>query len=99
MRTKIRNGLRPYVAQFKRSPLWVKVIATLCLAYLAMPIDPWDVLVPWLAWQDDLFIAGLLLKLLHKYGGLAEEDRMTPSQLLTNIVTAVKEARGSKRSS
>jgi hypothetical protein len=62
-----------------------------------MPIDPWDVLVPWLAWQDDLFIAGLLLKLLHKYGGLPEEDRMTPSQLLTKIKAEIKEARRQKQ--
>jgi uncharacterized membrane protein YkvA (DUF1232 family) len=90
---KIKNGVRPYVAQFKRSPLWVKIVAVLCVAYLVMPIDPWDVLLPWLAFHDDIFVAGLLLKLLHKYGGLPDEDPMTPRQLLTNIRLKVKAGR------
>lgn len=99
MRTRIKDGLRPYVAQFKRSPLWVKIIVWMCLAYLALPIDLWDVLMPWFAYADDLFIAGLLLKLLHKHGALPGEDRMTPAQLLTKIKAAIREARAAKRSS
>jgi uncharacterized membrane protein YkvA (DUF1232 family) len=85
MRTKIKNGLRPYVEQFKRCPRWVKIVATLCVMYLAMPIDLWDVLFPWAAFADDLFIAGVLLKLLHKYGGLPDEDHTSPLQLLKKI--------------
>jgi uncharacterized membrane protein YkvA (DUF1232 family) len=69
----------------------------MCILYLAMPIDPWDVLLPWFAYADDLFIAGLLLKLLHKHGGLPREERMTPSQLLTKLKAAIKEVRQEKK--
>lgn len=99
MRTRVKDGLRPYVEQFKRSPLRIKILVWICLLYLAIPIDPWDVLLPWLAWQDDLFIAGLLLKLLHKYGALPGEDRMTPYQLLTNIKASIKVAVSKKETS
>lgn len=94
---KIKDGLRPYVEQFQRSPLRIKILVWMCIAYLALPIDPWDILFPWLAYADDLFIAGLLLKLLHKHGGLPEEDRMTPAQLLTKIKAAIKESRAEKK--
>lgn len=97
MRTRIKNGLRPYVAQFRRSPLHIKIIIWICILYLALPIDLWDVLFPWAAYADDFFIAGLLLKLLHKHGGLPEEDRTTPSQLLTKIKTEIKAARQEKK--
>jgi uncharacterized membrane protein YkvA (DUF1232 family) len=77
---------RPYINQFKRSPLWVKALAILCIAWLTMPIDPWDILFPWLAFHDDLFVATLLLKLLHKYGGLPDEDKTTPKDLINKLV-------------
>lgn len=83
--SKLRNVLRPYKEQFKRSPLWVRIVAILCIAYLLMPIDPFDVLFPWMAFSDDLFIAGILLKLLHKYGGLPDEDRTKPVDLIKDI--------------
>jgi uncharacterized membrane protein YkvA (DUF1232 family) len=86
MRQRIKDGMRQYVAQFKRAPWWVKVIATICLTYLVMPIDPFDVLFPWMAFSDDLFIAGLLLKLLHKYGSIPGDEKLTPLQLLTKIL-------------
>lgn len=86
MRQRIKDGTRQYVAQFKRAPWWVKVIATLCLTYLVIPIDPFDVLFPWMAFSDDLFIAGLLLKLLHKYGSIPSDEKLTPLQLLTKLL-------------
>lgn len=52
-----------------------------------MPIDPWDVLLPWLAWQDDLFIAGVLLKLLHKYGAAPDEEPTSAKDLLRKLFT------------
>lgn len=52
-----------------------------------MPIDPWDVLVPWLAWQDDLFVAAILLKLLHKYGSAAGDELSKPADLLRKLFT------------
>lgn len=51
-----------------------------------MPIDPFDVLFPWMAFSDDLFIAGLLLKLLHKYGSVSTDEKLTPLQLLTKLL-------------
>ena len=86
MRQRIKDGARQYVAQFKRAPWWAKVIATLCITYLVIPIDPFDVLFPWMAFSDDLFIAGLLLKLLHKYGSVPTDEKLTPLQLLTKLL-------------
>ncbi len=86
MRQRIKDGTRQYIAQFKRAPWWVKVIATLCLTYLVIPIDPFDILFPWMAFSDDLFIAGLLLKLLHKYGSVPGDEKLTPVQLLRKIL-------------
>lgn len=77
---------KPYINQFKRSPLWVKIVASLCVMWLTMPIDPWDVLFPWLAFHDDLFVATVLLKLLHKYGGLPDEDQTTPKDIIAKLV-------------
>lgn len=82
---RFKELARPYREQFRRAPLWVKVVATICLIYLVMPIDPWDVLLPWLAWQDDIFIAGLLLKLLHKYGAHHGEEFKSPADLLRQL--------------
>jgi len=86
MKQRIKDAIRIYVAQFQRSPWWVKVIATICVIYLAIPIDPFDLLFPWMAFSDDLFIAGVLLKLLHKYGGRPADEKLTPLQLLTKIL-------------
>ena len=83
---KIKDIIKPYKAQFKRSPLWVKITVTFCLVYIAIPIDLFDILFPWMAYSDDLFVATLLLKLLHKYGGLTDEDKTTPKDLLKKIL-------------
>jgi uncharacterized membrane protein YkvA (DUF1232 family) len=81
----LRKKLKPYKEQFKRSPLWVKIVASLCIGWLLLPIDPWDILFPWIAFHDDLFIAGILLKLLHKYGSLPDEELTKPIDLLKDI--------------
>jgi len=86
MLKKIKNGLRPYVDQYNRCPLHVKFAAAACVLYLSIPIDPFDVLFPWMAFADDLFVAGLLLKLLHKYGSLPGDEKITPAELLTKII-------------
>jgi uncharacterized membrane protein YkvA (DUF1232 family) len=62
-----------------------------------MPIDPFDVIFPWLAFSDDLFVAGMLLKLLHKYGSIPGDEQLTPVQLLTKIKAEIKKARAAKR--
>lgn len=84
---KFKEAFQPLREQFRRAPLWVKVVASICLVYLLMPIDPWDVLLPWLAWQDDLFIAGVLLKLLHKYGARSDEVPTSARELLRKLFT------------
>ena len=83
--TRIRSVLRPYRAQYERCPRRIKILSLMCVMYLSVPIDPFDILFPWAAFSDDLFIAGLLLKMLHKYGGLPEEDKTTPVELLRNL--------------
>jgi uncharacterized membrane protein YkvA (DUF1232 family) len=85
----LRDIARPYIAQYKRSPLWVKIVSSLIIAYIAFPIHLWDILFPWMAFSEDIFLAGVLLKLLHKYGSLPEEDKTTPRDILNQI----KEAR------
>jgi uncharacterized membrane protein YkvA (DUF1232 family) len=84
---RFKEAFSPLQQQFRRAPLWVKVVASICLVYLLMPIDPWDVLLPWLAWQDDLFIAGVLLKLLHKYGAGKDETPTSAKELLRKLFT------------
>jgi uncharacterized membrane protein YkvA (DUF1232 family) len=58
--------------------------------YLSVPIDPFDILFPWMAFADDLFIAGILLKILHKYGGLPEEVLTSPIELLKDVFNRTK---------
>ena len=64
-------------------------MSTLIIAYIATPVDPFDILFPWMAFSEDIFLAGVLLKLLHKYGSLPEEDKTTPS----DIIKQIKESR------
>ncbi len=51
-----------------------------------IPIDLFDILFPWMAYSDDLFLATVLLKLLHKYGGLPDEDKTTAKDLLKEVI-------------
>jgi uncharacterized membrane protein YkvA (DUF1232 family) len=92
-RNRLRQVARPYKDQFKRSPRWVRWVALVCVAYLAVPIDLFDIIFPWLAFSDDIFIAGVLLKMLHKYGSLPEEDKKTAKDLLLEITTALKKTK------
>jgi uncharacterized membrane protein YkvA (DUF1232 family) len=84
--SRLREVFKPYKEQFNRSPIWVRMIALVCVTYIIIPIDLFDILFPWMAYSDDLFIAGMLLKLLHKYGSLPDEDRITPVELLKKIL-------------
>jgi len=83
--TNLKILLRPYKAQFDRSPRHIKIISTLCVIWLATPIDLFDILFPWAAFTDDLFIAGLLLKMLYKHGGVSEDKIITPLELLKKL--------------
>lgn len=83
---KFRESIKPYKAQFHRSPLWVRAVATGCLIWIIIPIDIFDILFPWMAYSDDIFLAGVLLKLLHKYGSLPDEDPIKPTELIKQIL-------------
>jgi uncharacterized membrane protein YkvA (DUF1232 family) len=83
---RLKTILKPYRAQFDRSPIWVKAISILCVSYIMIPIDLFDILFPWMAYSDDLFLATVLLKLLHKYGGLPDEDKTTAKDLLKEVI-------------
>jgi uncharacterized membrane protein YkvA (DUF1232 family) len=61
-------------------------VAVACVGYILVPIDLFDILFPWMAYSDDVFIAGILLKLLHKYGSLPDEDPTTPIELIKQIL-------------
>jgi uncharacterized membrane protein YkvA (DUF1232 family) len=61
-----------------------------------VPIDLFDVIFPWMAFSDDIFIAGVLLKLLHKYGSLPDEDRKTAKDLLLEVTRAFKKTKTTK---
>ena len=87
----LRDIAKPYIAQYRRSPLWVRIVSFAIVIYIATPIDPFDVLFPWMAFSEDLFLAGVLLKLLHKYGSLPEEDKTTPRDIMDQIIKARKE--------
>ena len=88
---KLKILLKPYRAQFDRSPRRIKVLSILCVVWLASPIDLFDILFPWAAFTDDIFIAGLLLKMLYKHGGLPEDKVITPIELLKNLFGKDKE--------
>lgn len=81
----IKQTITPYIKQFNRSPIHIKIIASVCLIYLAMPIDPFDILFPWLAWQDDILVATYLLKILHKYGSVSGETYKKPIEIIQEI--------------
>jgi uncharacterized membrane protein YkvA (DUF1232 family) len=61
-------------------------VAIGCIIYIIIPIDLFDILFPWMAYSDDIFIAGILLKLLHKYGSLPNEDLTKPIDLIKKIL-------------
>jgi uncharacterized membrane protein YkvA (DUF1232 family) len=88
---KLKILLKPYRAQFDRSPRHIKVLSILCVVWLASPIDLFDIMFPWAAFTDDIFIAGLLLKMLYKHGGLPEDKVITPIELLKNLFGKDKE--------
>ena len=60
-------------------------MAIVCVIWLSSPLDPFDILFPWAAFSDDIFIAGLLLKMLYKHGGLPEDKVITPIELLKKL--------------
>lgn len=84
LRKRAKRIAEPYVAQYGRSPVWVKS-ATLVLITLIILPDPFD-WIPGVAFLDELLYATILLRLLHKYGALPNEDRKNPKDLVMEIL-------------
>lgn len=84
IRQRASRIAEPYIAQFNRSPWWVKAITLGLIALIILP-DPFD-WVPGLALVDELLYATLLLKLLHKYGALPNEAKKSPKDLVKEIL-------------
>ncbi len=84
----------PYIAQFGRSPKWVKSIVIILVMLILLP-DPFD-WFPGIAFLDELLYASLLLKLLHKYGALPNESKKTAKDLVKEIIGAVKNERAQR---
>lgn len=68
MKNKFRLAIEPFKDRYRVSPLWVKAVVILGLSWILIPIDIFDILFPWMAFSDDLFIAGVIINLLYKYG-------------------------------
>lgn len=81
----VKETIAPYIKQFNRSPIRIKIVASACLVWLAIPIDPFDLIFPWIAWQDDILIASYLLKLLHKYGSEPGDRYRGPKDLVQEL--------------
>lgn len=84
IRARAREAAKPYIAQYKRAPRWVKNVTIGCIVWMMIP-DFFD-LIPGLAYLDELLAATLMLKLLHKYGALPDEDKKSPKDLIMEIL-------------
>jgi uncharacterized membrane protein YkvA (DUF1232 family) len=84
LRKRAKQIAKPYIAQYKRAPRWVKAVTIACIVWMLIP-DFFD-LIPGLAYLDELLAATLMLKLLHKYGALPDEDKKTPRDLIMEIL-------------
>jgi uncharacterized membrane protein YkvA (DUF1232 family) len=84
LRKRAKRIAEPYVAQYGRSPAWVKSATLVLIALILLP-DPFD-WIPGIAFLDELLYATILLRLLHKYGALPNEDRKNPKDLVMEIL-------------
>jgi uncharacterized membrane protein YkvA (DUF1232 family) len=81
---RARRAAVPYIAQYKRSPRWVKSVTVACIVWMFIP-DIFD-LIPGIAYLDELLAATIMLKLLHRYGALPNEDSTRPMDLVKEIL-------------
>jgi len=81
---RTKRVAEPYIAQYRRSPWWVKGL-TLGLVGLIILPDPFD-WFPGIAFLDELLYATLLIKLLYKYGALPYEEKKNPKDLVIEIL-------------
>jgi uncharacterized membrane protein YkvA (DUF1232 family) len=84
LRKRARRLAEPYIAQYGRSPLWVKSATLLLIGLIILP-DPFD-WIPGIAFLDELLYATILLRLLHRYGALPDEDRKSAKDLVTELL-------------
>jgi uncharacterized membrane protein YkvA (DUF1232 family) len=84
LRKRARRLAEPYIAQYGRSPLWVKSATLLLIGLILLP-DPFD-WIPGIAFLDELLYATILLRLLHRYGALPDEDRKSAKDLVTELL-------------
>jgi uncharacterized membrane protein YkvA (DUF1232 family) len=84
LRKRAKRIAEPYIAQYGRSPVWVKSATLVLIALILLP-DPFD-WIPGIAFLDELLYATILLRLLHKYGALPNEDRKNPKDLVMEIL-------------
>jgi uncharacterized membrane protein YkvA (DUF1232 family) len=84
LRKRAKRIAEPYVAQYGRSPAWVKSATLVLIALILLP-DPFD-WIPGIAFLDELLYATILLKLLHKYGALPDENQKNPKDLVMEIL-------------
>lgn len=84
IRARAKEAAKPYIAQYKRAPRWVKAVTVACIVWMMIP-DFFD-LIPGLTYLDEFLAATLMLKLLHKYGALPDEDKKSPKDLIMEIL-------------
>lgn len=81
---RTKRVAEPYIAQYKRSPWWVRGLTLGLIGLIILP-DPFD-WFPGVAFLDEILYATLLLKLLHKYGALPDEAKTSPKDLVREIL-------------
>jgi len=84
LRTRIKKASKPFIAQYSRAPWWVKVITWLLIALILLP-DPFD-WTPFIALADEVLYASILLSLLHKYGSVSDENKVSAIDLVKQII-------------
>ena len=84
LRKRAKQIAEPFVAQYGRSPVLVKTATWVLIALILLP-DPFD-WIPGIAFMDEILYASVLLRILHKYGSLPNEDKRTAKDLLNEIL-------------
>jgi hypothetical protein len=84
IRKRAKQIAEPLIAQYGRSPFLVKTATWVLIALILLP-DPFD-WIPGIAFMDEILYASILLRILHKYGALPNEDKKTAKDLVTYIL-------------
>jgi len=84
LKHRIKNAAKPFIAQYRRAPWWVKAATWILIGLIVLP-DPFD-WIPGIAFLDEVLYASVLLHILHKYGALPDEDKRSPKDLVNDIL-------------